>query len=89
MGNLGGEGIEAFLRSHRHSLLCEQLELPSRDAALTDAQLAAKLQAEEEREAAEEAALQQQAQAPRESRDLASARHASGVESLRQLFRRM
>ena len=41
-------GIQRFLRSHRHSLLCEQLGLRSQDAALTDEELALKLQAEEE-----------------------------------------
>lgn len=54
-GNLGERGIRRFLQSHRHSLLCEQLGLPSQDAGLTDAELAAKIAADEERMALEEA----------------------------------
>merc|ERR1719198_2646502 len=54
-GNLGERGIRRFLQSHRHSLLCEQLGLPSQDAGLTDAELAAKIAADEERMAQEEA----------------------------------
>ena len=53
-GNMGEEGIRRFLRSHRHTLLCEQLDLASPDAGLTDEELAAKLQADEHRMAAEE-----------------------------------
>lgn len=51
-GNLGGDGIQRFLASHRHSLLCEQLGLPSPDAGLTDEELARKIQAAEEEDAA-------------------------------------
>lgn len=58
-GNLGERGIERFLRSHRHSLLCEQLGLPSQDAGLTDEQLAEKLQRDEERIAEEEAEMEE------------------------------
>ncbi len=47
-GNLGEEGMQRFLRAHRHTLLCEQLGLPSPHAGLSDAELAAKLQAAEE-----------------------------------------
>jgi hypothetical protein len=55
-GNLGEEGVRRFMASHRHSLLCEQLGLASPDADLTDEELAAKLQADEQRIAAEEEA---------------------------------
>merc|ERR1712232_939967 len=44
-GNTGAQGIERFLQSHRHGLLCEQLGLPSPDAGLTDEELAQKIQA--------------------------------------------
>lgn len=43
-GNMGEDGINRFLQSHRHSLLCEQLGLPSLDAGLSDEELALKLQ---------------------------------------------
>ena len=46
-GNLGEDGINRFLRTHQHTLLCEQLGLPSPNAGLSDAELAAKLQADE------------------------------------------
>lgn len=46
-GNLGEDGINRFLRTHQHTLLCEQLGLPSPNAGLSDAELAAKLQAAE------------------------------------------
>ena len=54
-GNLGEEGIRRFLRAHTHTLLCEQLGLPSPNDGLSDAELAAKYQADEERMAAEDA----------------------------------
>ena len=54
-GNMGERGIQRYLLTHRHSLLCEQLGLASPDAALSDEQLAAKVQADEERIAAEAA----------------------------------
>mmetsp|Transcript_69481 Transcript_69481/g.166543 ORF Transcript_69481/g.166543 Transcript_69481/m.166543 type:complete len:279 (+) Transcript_69481:134-970(+) len=50
-GNLGQEGIQRFLASHRHNLLCEQLDLPSPDAELSDEELARKLQEAERQEA--------------------------------------
>lgn len=53
-GNLGERGIRRFLQAHRHTLLCEQLGLPSPDAGLTDEELARKLQDDEARIAAEE-----------------------------------
>lgn len=53
-GNLGERGIARFLQAHRHTLLCEQLGLPSPDAGLTDEELARKLQEDEARIAAEE-----------------------------------
>merc|ERR1719422_819739 len=46
-GNLGSEGIERYLRSHRHTLLCEQLGLPNPRAHLSDEELAQQLQNEE------------------------------------------
>jgi len=52
-GNLGEEGMQRFLLGHRHTLLCEQLGLPSPHAGLSDAELAANMQADEERQAAE------------------------------------
>ena len=48
-GNLGERGIQRFLQSHRHTLLCERLGLPSPDAGLTDEELARKLQEDEAR----------------------------------------
>lgn len=53
-GNLGEDGIQRFVQSHRHTLLCEQLGLPSPHAGLTDAELAQRLQDDEARIAAEE-----------------------------------
>ena len=61
-GNLGEEGMRRFLQAHRHTLLCEQLGLPSPLAGLSDAELAARMQADEERIAAED----QQAEAEAE-----------------------
>ncbi|CAJ1382759.1 unnamed protein product, partial [Effrenium voratum] len=51
-GNLGAEGIRRFLHSHRHSLLSEQLGLPSPDEGLSDEELARKIQALEREDAA-------------------------------------
>lgn len=48
-GNLGRQGIDAFLRTHTHSLVCDRLGLPSLDAGLTDEELARKLQEVEDR----------------------------------------
>eukprot|EP00929_Paragymnodinium_shiwhaense_P094689 TRINITY_DN55444_c0_g1_i1.p1 TRINITY_DN55444_c0_g1~~TRINITY_DN55444_c0_g1_i1.p1 ORF type:complete len:275 (+),score=31.05 TRINITY_DN55444_c0_g1_i1:49-873(+) len=56
-GNLGSDGIDRFMRTHRHTLLCEQLGLPNPDAELSDEQLAAKLQAAERAQAEEEMAM--------------------------------
>lgn len=50
-GNTGPEGIKRFLSSHTHSLLCEQLGLPSQDAGLTDEEIARKMQQQEDEEA--------------------------------------
>jgi len=60
-GNLGLEGIERFLASHRHSLLCEQLGLPSQDEGLTDEELARKIQDAERRDSADQMAMAQMA----------------------------
>ena len=54
-GNLGEKGMQRFLRTHQHTLLCEQLGLPNPNAELSDAELAAKMQADEEQSAAEDA----------------------------------
>lgn len=47
LGNFGAEGIIKFLKSHRHSLFCEKLGLPSQDVNLSDEELARKIQADE------------------------------------------
>lgn len=52
-GNLGPDGIQRFLRSHVHSLLCEKLGLPSLDEGLTDEELAQKFQEKEQLDAME------------------------------------
>merc|ERR1712083_700905 len=44
-GNMGAAGIRRFLASHRHSLLCEELKLPSLDVGLSDEDIARKQQA--------------------------------------------
>jgi len=43
-GNLGPEGLQRFVHTHRHNLLCEELGLPNPDAGLSDEELARKLQ---------------------------------------------
>lgn len=43
-GNMGQKGIQRFLQSHVHNLLCAQLDLPSLHAGLSDLDLARKLQ---------------------------------------------
>lgn len=72
-GNMGADGIQRFLASHRHSLLCDELGLPSLDAGLSDEEIARKLQASLEEE--EEAALGES--------ELASARIQSTWRSYR------
>lgn len=52
-GNIGAEGIQRFLRSHKHNLLCEQLGLPSLDAGRSDEEIARRMQEEEDQSAIE------------------------------------
>jgi len=89
-GNLGADGISRFLSNHRHSLLCEQLGLPSLDAELTDEELARKLQAQEDAEAeeaeAEEAALG--GQSGFRDTELGQ-RYSSSVDELRMMLERL
>lgn len=47
-GNMGAEGMQKFLRSHKHNLLCEQLGLPSLDAGRSDEEIARRMQEEED-----------------------------------------
>jgi len=79
-GNLGPEGIDRFLRNHRHNLVCEQLGLPSPDEGLSDEELARKMQAAEEREAREEAGLP--------TSTWTRERYDGGVDELARMFAR-
>lgn len=84
-GNMGADGMDKFLCSHRHGLLCEQLGLPSPDAGLTDEELAWKIQAAEQ-QGTQHAMAMAMAGTGGTSALWPSQRYTHGMSSLERLF---